>query len=512
MGLVTLVTLLCLPKEIFFTLSLTWEWRNAKMKLMKRSDKVGAPYYAVYWETLPSGQKKQRWKSTGTPEHKRAKEIAAKFLTDSALRSRGLIDPDAERFQAEARRTIESHLGDFKPRLQARYTGKRALANINGQLGYIRAFCDHAKIKSIVEITADKMNRYIVHLGDDSKSARTIGAMVGAAKHFTSWLRKHGKLKVDPLETITKPDPATDRRLSRRILKPTEWEWLIRATIAGPIRYEMPAVERCLLYRMTIQTGLRANEVRTLTRGSFVLDGKTPYVKVTSGNAKNRQAAHQYIDADLARDLQSHLTTKMPSAPAFSFPYRYGAKMLQADLAAARARWLDEVKRDPVERTKRETSAFLSTADDSGEVLDFHSLRHTCGAWLAVRGVQPKVIQSVMRHSTITLTLDTYGHLIEGAEAAAVSCAADLTAVPSVIATVKLANNLLTNRVRGACETVLDRAAGAEGMDLTQAIKNPLDPGEIAGWCESLQLSAAERRARESNPQLLPATDFESAS
>lgn len=61
--------------------------------------------------------------------------------------------------------------------------------------------------------------------------------------------------------------------------------------------------------------------------------------------------------------------------------HRYGAKMLQADLAAARAMWLDEVKRDPVERTKRETSAFLSTADDSGEVLDFHSLRHTCGAW-----------------------------------------------------------------------------------------------------------------------------------
>jgi len=40
----------------------------------------------------------------------------------------------------------------------------------------------------------------------------------------------------------------------------------------------------------------------------------------------------------------------------------------------------------------------------------------------------------VMRHSAITLTLDTYGHLIEGAEAQAVNANADLTSVASVIA------------------------------------------------------------------------------
>ena len=56
-----------------------------------------------------------------------------------------------------------------------------------------------------------------------------------------------------------------------------------------------------------------------------------------------------------------------------------------------------------------------------GEVFDFHSLRHTCGAWLAMTGVHPKVVQTVMRHQSITLTMDTYGHRFPGQEADAVA-------------------------------------------------------------------------------------------
>ena len=49
-----------------------------------------------------------------------------------------------------------------------------------------------------------------------------------------------------------------------------------------------------------------------------------------------------------------------------------------------------------------------------------HALRHTCGAWLAQAGTHPKTIQSVLRHSTITLTMDQYGHLFPGIEADAI--------------------------------------------------------------------------------------------
>jgi len=50
--------------------------------------------------------------------------------------------------------------------------------------------------------------------------------------------------------------------------------------------------------------------------------------------------------------------------------------------------------------------------DHDGRIIDFHALRHTCGAWAATGGASPKAIQTLMRHSSIMLTLDTYGHLL----------------------------------------------------------------------------------------------------
>ena len=63
----------------------------------------------------------------------------------------------------------------------------------------------------------------------------------------------------------------------------------------------------------------------------------------------------------------------------------------------------------------------LKATNSEGEKIDFHALRHTTATWLIERGADIKTVQSVMRHSTIKLTMDLYGHLYPGSEAAAVS-------------------------------------------------------------------------------------------
>ena len=98
----------------------------------------------------------------------------------------------------------------------------------------------------------------------------------------------------------------------------------------------------------------------------------------------------------------------------------------------ARRAWLDAAQSDSEEQIHRERSDFLLEVNHDGERLDFHSLRHTCGAWLAMTGAHPKVVQSVMRHSTITLTMDTYGHLFPGQEADAVARVRELLSPPLV--------------------------------------------------------------------------------
>ena len=44
----------------------------------------------------------------------------------------------------------------------------------------------------------------------------------------------------------------------------------------------------------------------------------------------------------------------------------------------------------------------------------FHDLRHTCATLLLSRGVHAKLVQELLGHATIAVTLDTYSHVLPG--------------------------------------------------------------------------------------------------
>lgn len=256
-------------------------------------------------------------------------------------------------------------------------------------------------------------------------------------KAFTRWLADHDKLTHDPLRRVKRPSTKNDRRLRRRMLLPVEWPYLRSATMTSGERQGMNPVERAALYAVAIQTGLRQNELRSITKADLFLAGDKPYVRCRGEDSKNKNETRQYIHADLAGELRALVATKTPSAPVFLMPDEFHvAEMLRGDLTAARQQWLDEMRHDPEGLAKRDESDFLAVVNDQGEELDFHGLRHTTGAWLALQGVHPNVIKTVMRHSTITLTMDTYGHLLPDQHADAVGGMADmLMGVPIAAAT-----------------------------------------------------------------------------
>lgn len=177
-----------------------------------------------------------------------------------------------------------------------------------------------------------------------------------------------------------------DRRHDRRALSTGDFDKLVKAAERGPKVLGMTGADRAMLYRVAVNTGFRASELASLTPESLGLDNGRPMVTVEAGYSKHRAQDVQPIRPDLASILRVWLADKQPGERVFALRTDKAAKMMRADLAAAE----------------------IPYRDSAGLVADFHSLRHSAGTWLKDARVHPKVIQTFMRHSRITLTMDRY--------------------------------------------------------------------------------------------------------
>ena len=56
---------------------------------------------------------------------------------------------------------------------------------------------------------------------------------------------------------------------------------------------------------------------------------------------------------------------------------------------------------------------FRSLLEDAGlPQIRFHDLRHSAATIMLSMGVHPKVVQELQGHSSISMTLDTYSHML----------------------------------------------------------------------------------------------------
>jgi integrase len=360
----------------------------------------------------------RKHKSSKCREKSVAEQLATKLETEATRRREGLIDAAHERIRDSSQMLIETHLTDFEAKMSA---AARDGKHVTSTLSQIRKIVAHCAWQRAIEINSDGVYRFVATLRDKKRgsSNRNVQAHLTSIKSFTKWLAKNHKLAFDPLADVDRPTPRTDRRMERRPLEHTEWDCLIGTLAGSGEAYGLSGEERALLYSVAVQTGLRSGELRDLRRAHLYLAGDSPYIRAKAAISKNSKEAKQYLSLDVAAALAKQIKTKAPNAPVFSLPRANDemALMIREDLAAARAAWLHEAAGDCEERVRREESDFLQEQNDRGETLDFHALRHTCGAWYIEAGASPKEVQALMRHSTITLTMDTYGHLFKGQEA-----------------------------------------------------------------------------------------------
>jgi integrase len=238
-------------------------------------------------------------------------------------------------------------------------------------------------------------------------SPRTKHHHLGACKQFARWMMADRRANDNPIEYLNMTGKIEVQE-PRRALNIGEIEILFDYITKSKPLSNIPGHERILLYRFAMETGLRANEIRTLTRLSFNFEA--PTVKVEPKHTKNGKAAILPLKPSTADAMRKHTGYKAPTAPVFRMPKSNLAKMLQKDIANARKHWIEDAKDNPEEHRKRTESDFLKIKTSEGKLV-FHSLRNSFASFLESSGASPKVAQELMRHSTVQLTLGLYTKL-----------------------------------------------------------------------------------------------------
>ena len=328
-----------------------------------------------------------------------------------------LLEPQ----RASVSKPLTVHVDDFQAGLaakgatpkHARQTANRAKAVIEGcKFGQYADITPTRVLNWLNEERKDTLDKdgNVIKRGI---SAQTFTFYVRAFKQFCRWMQAEHRATENPIAFLKGLNARTDRRHDRRVLSVEECRRLLDAAREGPVRYGMAGSDRAILYAVALETALRWNELRSLTVGSFRLDGEKPAVTVAAGYSKHRREDTQQLKVKTAKKLREYFALRLPGAPAFPMPDQpgAGAKMMQGDLTAARATWIDECSKRSEVREEREKSYFLRYEDATGNVADFHALRHTSITRLIEAGVNPKVVQAFARHGTISLTMDRYTHL-----------------------------------------------------------------------------------------------------
>jgi len=265
-------------------------------------------------------------------------------------------------------------------------------------------------------VTLSSVQRWVDEMVDDGHGPDVIRRAVETLRGALGQALREGVLAANPCvgvrlprrnrHTLTILTPAQVADLAREVAHPVFAEHAGNgARIAVPP--ERP--EYGLAVRLAAYTGLRAGELWALRRGRLVLDGDVPAIVVAesitdvaghlvAGPTKTGQNRRVPLPRTLVEPLRHHLDSRPAESDALVFAAPGGGPM--------RHSWFYRQHFRPA----------AVRIDCPG--LRFHDLRHSYAALLISQGAHPRAIMERLGHSSIAVTLGTYGHLLPGLDAA----------------------------------------------------------------------------------------------
>jgi len=372
--------------------------------------------------------------STGCRDEAAARSVLAQLERRSELVKSGVMSEAEDTIADQQAVPLMQHIASFLEHLRSKEVSPGHLKTTERCLERLAGECRWSWLR---DLTRQAVERWVTLELDKGTSAASINKHTTCVVTFGNWCVDNKRLTLNPLSRIRKVSEKADPRRRRRALtvdelgrlllvlrwrpiaeygrdvvmidqpsgqpqKRTNWkradltfDGLAQAVESGRIALQdnLPlmdevdrlGLERALIVKTLVCTGLRQGELASMTVGQLVLDGSMPYLMLHAADEKNRQGSTIPLRADLASDISAWVAGRNTSQKLFAVPSKF-VKVLDRDMKAAG----------------------IPKRDARGRTVDVHSLRHTFGTMLSTSGVSPRTAQAAMRHSSIDLTMNVY--------------------------------------------------------------------------------------------------------
>jgi integrase len=359
---------------------------------------------------------------------------------------------------------LAEHFAAFETYLETRASSGTHRATVMARL---RRLSHEAGFATLANLDRARLEAWMAS-APASFAARTRNGYVTAMTSFCNWAVNAGRLVTNPFHRMPRLNERAGQKRPRRAMTAAELVRLIEAARRRPlaehgrkpIRLERPEGEphkraswtyepvtpdsladceartrdrlrdrpdvlaeaeaagrlRALTYKALVLTGLRLNELRSLTVGQVDLDGAEPYATLRAADEKARRGAEIPLRADLAVDLSQHLAERLRIEQRAAkrenrpIPARLpaDASLLHVPDALVKCLNRDLVAAGIAVAVHDGGDWRTDKRDERGRGLDVHCLRHTFNSLLAAADVPLTTRRILMRHAGGGMTDEHY--------------------------------------------------------------------------------------------------------
>jgi integrase len=366
--------------------------------------------------------------STGCRDKSAAENVLADLKKKAERVRSGLLTPADARTAEHLATPISEHFDAYLNALAATGCVPMHRSNVKSYLIRLAADCGFVRLG---DLNREALEKWLARQTMSGRSARSRNTHRASLIAFANWCSDPniGRLSSNPFKGAPKADEKADPRRRRRSMTEAELVTLLDVARGRPLleaqtirrgkrkgqtiakvkpevrtRLEAVGRERALIYKALALSGLRRNELASLSVAHLQRDGAIPYVELDVADEKNREGNDIVIRDDLAADLRAWLDDKLAALQAEA--HRRGDPIpsrLPGDMPVF------AIPDGLVRIFSRDLKlAGIAKRDERGRTLDVHALRMTFGTLLGKGGVPLRTTQAAMRHSDPKLTANVY--------------------------------------------------------------------------------------------------------